>query len=158
MPTSKANNHLAKFCHPRVDPKPNLIVDNRSEQQKLERILRTLNQILTKDQLEVWNQLAERDLAISENYSSGIPKLKSCISHEIEQYKLSKRMREWPFTSNKINFFWSIEATQSPSQFDYPGTIWPRPRTSSARLCKFCPQVLQILQARLKICGWQVVN
>ena len=90
VPTPKANNHLAKFRYPRVDPKPSLIVDKRSEQQKLESILHTLNQVLTKDQLEVWNQLAERDLSVSENYSSGIPKLKSCKSHEITQNKLSK--------------------------------------------------------------------
>ena len=88
--TSKANNHLAKFRYPRVDPQPNLIVDDKSEQQKLESVLRTLNQVLTQDQLDVWNQLAERDLAVSENYSSGIPKLKLCISYKIKQFKLSK--------------------------------------------------------------------
>ena len=39
VPTSKAKNHLSKFRYPRVDPKTNLIVDNRSEEQKLESIL-----------------------------------------------------------------------------------------------------------------------
>ena len=87
---SKAKNHLAKFRYPRVNPEPNLLVDNRSEQEKLESVLRTLNQILTQDQLDVWNNIAERDLASSEKYSSGIPKLKSCISHEIKQFKLSQ--------------------------------------------------------------------
>ena len=48
---SKAKNHLAKFRYPRVDPEPN--VDNRSEQEKLESVLRTLNQILNQDQLDV---------------------------------------------------------------------------------------------------------
>ena len=89
-PTSKANNHLAKFRYPRVYPQPNLIVDDRSKQQKLDSVLRTLNQVLTRDQLDVWNQLAERDLAVSENYSSGIPKLKLCISYKIKQFKVSK--------------------------------------------------------------------
>ena len=45
VPTSKANNHHAKFRYPRVDPQPNLIVDDRSKQQKLESVLRTLNQV-----------------------------------------------------------------------------------------------------------------
>ena len=45
---------------------------------------------MTSDQLDVWNQLTERDLAVSENYSLGIPKLKSCISYKIKQFKLSK--------------------------------------------------------------------
>ena len=49
-----------------------------------------LNQILTQDQLDVWNQIAERDLASSEKYGSGIPELKSCISYKIKQFKFSK--------------------------------------------------------------------
>ena len=53
-------------------------------------MLRTLNQVLIRDQLDVWNQLAEHYLAVSENYSSGIPKLKSCIYYKIKQFKLSK--------------------------------------------------------------------
>jgi hypothetical protein len=58
---SEANKKLMKqkFTYPRVDPEDSGIIDNRSDHQKMSSILRICSQILSKDELEVWNDLTK---------------------------------------------------------------------------------------------------
>jgi hypothetical protein len=51
-----------KFTYPRIDPDDSGIIDDRSDHQKMASILRICSQILSKDELQVWNELTERFL------------------------------------------------------------------------------------------------
>ena len=71
--TLSALPNKSKFVYPKIDPQPSDIIDSRTEPQKMQSVLRTLSQFFTADQLEVWNNLVERNLHISSKFISGIP-------------------------------------------------------------------------------------
>ena len=89
-----SNEKLNKFAHPRVNPQPSNIVDNRTPAQKMASILRTLSQFLNEPQLEVWNSLVERHLHLSSKFKSRIPKIKAQISDEIKKFRLSQENKK----------------------------------------------------------------
>ena len=74
-------------------------------------ILRISAQILTKDELKCWNELAERYLKNTTRYESGIPKIRADMLAEIKQYRISEKamqqmedhLKKLPFT-NFANF------------------------------------------------------
>ena len=74
-----------------VNPKDLGIVDTRSDHQKMSSILRICSQILSKDELEVWNDLSERFLENATRYESGIPKIRADMLAEIKQFRISKK-------------------------------------------------------------------
>ena len=62
----------AKFRFPSKDPQENLVIDKRSDSQKVTDILRIWSQLLTSDEQEIWNEIAERDLTRDISLESGI--------------------------------------------------------------------------------------
>ena len=72
-----------KFSYPHVDPEASDIVETRTDDQKMASILRICSQILTKDELQIWNQLAERYLENATRYESGIAKIRADMLQEI---------------------------------------------------------------------------
>ena len=54
-------------------------------------VLWTLSCVLNPEQVELWSEICQRDLRTTEQYKSSLPKLRSCILHEISQYKLSQK-------------------------------------------------------------------
>jgi hypothetical protein len=84
----------AKFVYPRVDPPPSEIVDNRNDDEKMASIIRTCQQILTKDELDCWNSLCERYLQNSTRYVSGIPKIRADMLKEIKDFRISEQEKQ----------------------------------------------------------------
>ena len=84
-----------KFQYPRVDLEESKFVDERSDHEKMASILRISSQILSKDKLTVWNQLAERYLENSTRYESGIPKIRADMLEEIKTYRISENKRKY---------------------------------------------------------------
>ena len=68
-----------KFKYPSKDPPPNTFQDTRTEQEKVESILRMTSQILDAENLEIWNNVCERSLYLVRQHNSGIPLLKQNI-------------------------------------------------------------------------------
>ena len=83
-----------KFRYPSTDPEPNFYKDTRTELQKMESILRTTSQILDKDQLDIWNQITERNLHLSKAHNSGIPLVKSDITEQIKTYRIDEEHKK----------------------------------------------------------------
>ena len=83
-----------KFQYPHVDSEESKIVDERSDDEKMASILRISSQILSKDELTVWNQLAERYLENSTRYESGIPKIRADMLEEIKTYRISEKQNK----------------------------------------------------------------
>ena len=57
-------------------------------------ILRICSQILTKDELQCWNELAERYLENATRYESGIPKIRTDMLQEIKTYRVSEKAKK----------------------------------------------------------------
>ena len=94
-----------KFQYPRVDPEESKFVDERSDHEKMASILRISSQILSKDELTVWNQLAERYLENSTRYESGTPKIRADMLEEIKMYRISEKQKtELEDNLNKVPF------------------------------------------------------
>ena len=83
-----------KFVYPRVDPPPSDIIDNRNDDEKMASIIRTCQQILTKDELDCWNSLCERYLQNSTRYVSGIPKIRADMLKEIKDFRISEQEKQ----------------------------------------------------------------
>ena len=81
----------AKFCFPSKDPKENLVLDKRSDSQKVTDILCIWSQLLTSEEQEIWNDIAERDLTRDILLESGIRTPKSFIENEIKAFKDLKK-------------------------------------------------------------------
>ena len=92
-----------KFRYPSSDPEPNFYKDTRTELQKIESILRTTSQILDKDQLDIWNQITERNLHLSQAHNSGIPLVKSDITEQIKTYRIDEEHKK--SLLNKVKAF-----------------------------------------------------
>ena len=117
-----------------------------------------LNQILTQDQLDVWNQIAERDLASSQKYGSGIPKLKSCISYEIEQFKLSKNKENEFLNQTKRISYDQLRPASPPIEQPTTQTVQILAVSCKLSTCTRKLKVWQITRAKLKLCGRKTVN
>ena len=83
-----------KFSYPRIDPEASGIVYTRTDDQKMASILRICSQILSKGELQCWNELAERFLENATRYESGIPKIRSDMLQEIKHYRISEKARK----------------------------------------------------------------
>jgi hypothetical protein len=73
------------------DPKENLVLDKRSDLQKVTDILRIWSQLLTSEEQEIWNNIAERDLTRDISLESGIKTPKCFIENEIKAFKDLKK-------------------------------------------------------------------
>ena len=62
----------AKFRFPSKDPDENIVIDNRNDAKKVKDILRVWSQLLTSDEREIWNEIAERGLTRDISLESGI--------------------------------------------------------------------------------------
>jgi hypothetical protein len=80
-----------KFCFPSKDPKENLVLDKRSDSQKVTDILRIWSQLLTSEEQEIWKDIAERDLTRDISLQSGIRTPKNYIENEIKAFKDLKK-------------------------------------------------------------------
>ena len=52
----------AKFRYLSNDPKPNSVIDSRTDSAKVSDIIRIWSQVLRKDEQFLWNEIAGRDL------------------------------------------------------------------------------------------------
>ena len=103
----------ATFIYPKIDPQPSDILDNRTNPEKMQSILRTLNQFLTPSQLEVWNNLVERNLHLSDKFISGITKIKAQITAEIKNFRISQENKNLLTKQAKQINFESLVQKQS---------------------------------------------
>ena len=62
----------AKFRYPSQDPKPNSVIDTRTDSAKVSDILRIWSQVLRPDEKLLWSEIAERDLTQTLTLSLGI--------------------------------------------------------------------------------------
>ena len=83
-----------KFSYPQIDPAASEIVNKRTDDQKMASILRISALILTKDELECWNELAERYLENVTRYESWIPKIRADMLAAIKQYRISEKAEQ----------------------------------------------------------------
>ena len=83
-----------KLSYPQIDPATSEIVNKRTDDQKMASILRISAQILTKDELECWNELAEQYLENATRYESWIPKIRADMLAEIKQYRISEKAEQ----------------------------------------------------------------
>ena len=75
-----------KFRFPSHDPGENEIIDNRSDPQKINDILRVWSQVLTPAEQALWDEIAERNLSHDISLS-GIRTPKTLIDDEIKKYR-----------------------------------------------------------------------
>jgi hypothetical protein len=101
----------AKFCFPSKDPQENLVIDKRSDSQKVTDILRIWSQLLTSDEQEIWNEIAERDLTRDISLESGIRTPKSFIENEIKAFKDLKK-------KDQINLLRTLDEAPNISNAD----------------------------------------
>ena len=83
-----------KFSYPRIDPEASGIVDTPTDDQKMASILRICSQILSKDELQCWNELTEQFLENATRYESGIPKIRADMLQEIKHYRISEKAKK----------------------------------------------------------------
>ncbi len=81
----------AKYRFPSKDPSDNEVKDTRKNEEKVSDILRLWCQLLTDDEKEVWNSIAERDLTHTITLPSGLRTPKSIIDSEIKSFKTVDR-------------------------------------------------------------------
>ena len=81
----------AKFHFPSQDPQENLVVDTRSDSQKVTDILCIWSHLLTSDEQDIWNDIAERDLTHDISLESRIRTHKSFIENKIKAFKDLKK-------------------------------------------------------------------
>ena len=77
----------AKFRFPSKDLVANIIQDNRSDEEKVNDIMGIWCQILTKEEQDIWNSIAECDLTNNITLSSGLRIPKHLIDAEIRAFK-----------------------------------------------------------------------
>ena len=77
----------AKFRFPSKDPDDNTVVDNRNDSEKVKDILRIWSQLLTSDESDIWNEIADRDLTRKISLESGIRTPKTFIENEIKAFR-----------------------------------------------------------------------
>ena len=76
-----------KFRFPSKDPDENIVIDNRSDSEKVTDIIRIWSQLLTSEERVIWNEIAERDLTRDISLESGIRTPKSFIENEIKAFR-----------------------------------------------------------------------
>ena len=62
MVTAAIKAQKAKFRFPKHDPSAPDIVDTRSDEEKMQDILRIWSQVLTPAETAIWNEVSQRDL------------------------------------------------------------------------------------------------
>ena len=68
-------------------PGENIVIDNRNDAEKVKDILRVWSQLLTSDEREIWNEIADRDLTRDISLESGIRTPKTFIENEIKAFR-----------------------------------------------------------------------
>ena len=76
-----------KFRFPRDDPDESVILDQRSDDQKIRDILRIWSQVLNPDECKIWSSCAQRDISHDITLKNGIRTPKVLIDEEIKKYK-----------------------------------------------------------------------
>ena len=142
-----SNAIKAKFRFPSKDPEENSVIDQRSDVQKVNDILRVWSQILTPGEQKVWDEIAERNLShdISLN---GIRTPKTFIDQEIKKYRqlsatkqkrLLMALDPAPDTVTPL----STEESETPSCDHAPLSIMPGEfqvdESLMAHYCKLSP-------------------
>ena len=80
--TAAIKAQKAKFRFPSKDPQATNIVDRRSDKQKMSDILRISSQVLNREEINIWNEVSERDLSRDISLKSGLRTPKCIIDHE----------------------------------------------------------------------------
>ena len=76
-----------KFRFPAKDPEEHKMIDKRTDQQKVNDILRIWSQVLDKQEMELWSEIAERDISHDISLTSGIRTPKTFVDAELKKYK-----------------------------------------------------------------------
>ena len=76
-----------KFRFPSHDPKPNSVIDTRTDSQKVSDIIRIWSQVLRPDEKLLWSEIAEIDLTQTLSLPSGMRLPKSFIEKDIKQFR-----------------------------------------------------------------------
>ena len=63
------------------------MIDKRTDKQKVNDILRIWSQVLDKQELELWSDIAERDISHDISLTSGIRTPKTFVDAELKKYK-----------------------------------------------------------------------
>ena len=86
-----ATNTASKWKYPPVDPPANEYVDTRTPEQVMADINRIMLLCLNKEELELWSEIAERDLAHRITLTGGIRTPKQIVNDEIKQWRKKKQ-------------------------------------------------------------------
>ena len=77
----------SKFRFPSQDPDEHKMIDKRTDKQKVNDILRIWSQVLDKQELELWSEIAERDISHDISLTSGIRTPKTFVDAKLKKYK-----------------------------------------------------------------------
>ena len=80
----------SKFRFPSKDPDEHTMIDSRTDEQKVNDILRIWSQVLDPQELELWSDIAERDISHDISLTSGIRTPKTFVDAELKKYKSAK--------------------------------------------------------------------
>ena len=86
-----ATNSTSKWKYPAIDPPANEYVDTRTPKQVMEDINRIMLLCLTEEELELWSEIAERDLSHRITLTGGIRTPKQIVTDEIKQWRKKKQ-------------------------------------------------------------------
>ena len=75
-----------KFKYPTRDPPVSELKDERTDSEKLEDILRVSSQILTKEELAIWNEIAGQNLSQVMRFQSDVRIPKSVLDAELRKH------------------------------------------------------------------------
>ena len=79
-----------KFRYPARDPEESDITDDRNDQEILEDILRISSQILTPQELTIWNEIAGQDLTDTMKFNNDVRIPKTVLDAELRRHKKLK--------------------------------------------------------------------
>ena len=92
-----------KFRFPRNDPEEHIILDQRSDKQKINDILRIWSQVLDPDECKIWSSCAERDISHDISLQNGIRTPKVIIDEEIKKYKFATLKEKQSLLSGQLS-------------------------------------------------------
>ena len=83
----------AKFKYPTRDPVESELTDNRTEEEKLQDILRISSQVLTAQELQLWEDIAGQKLSDSMKFHSDLRIPKVVLDSELRKHTKSQTDR-----------------------------------------------------------------
>ena len=105
-----------KFRYPARDPEESDITDDRNDQEILEDILRISSQILTPQELTIWNEIAGQDLTDTMKFNNDVRIPKTVLDAELRRHKKLKDPKDILETVNDFEPNIGIEVNSADAE------------------------------------------